>query len=360
MIIIQPFLNKYGGAERKTLLFYQYLKMKGHSCNIVCYKYDFSLCNDICNDLDESDIIHLKSTTLYFWIIKVVYFLHSKNTDKFIFAMNYPANIAAGIFKIINNSSVNTYWMCNEVSSIVNKRSRLKQLIFSFFESFIASRLDVVICNSLNTSRALKHAYDITCKKVVYSGINTEIFDTYRNHNIGSDNHHVRDIDFLYLGRIERHKSVDEVLSVAKKYPQSRVTVAGVGSYTDEFKNKCLKVKNLTFIGRVTNDEKLSILHRSKVLLFPSHNEPLGVVIMEAIYAGCWVIAYDSAGPSEIIRRDLDGILAISSSDFIYRSNPEFTPSFSESRWENSRDYINSNFSNKSMLSSLYSSFYGI
>ena len=81
---------------------------------------------------------------------------------------------------------------------------------------------------------------------------------------------------------------------------------------------------------------------------------------MEAIYAGCWVIAYDSAGPSEIIRQDVDGTLVKGSNDFLCRSNPELTPIFSEVRWENSRNYINYQFSNKSMLSSLYASFYGV
>lgn len=58
------------------------------------------------------------------------------------------------------------------------------------------------------------------------------------------------------------------------------------------------------------------ILARADILLHPAFPEPFGRVIIEAMAAGCPVVAYEGAhGPGEIIRHGIDGLLAARSAD---------------------------------------------
>ena len=92
--IIQPFLNKYGGAERKTYLFAQECKKNKIRFKIITYKLDESIYKEY--KLREM-IIVIKSPNLFIWIIRSIIFILKNRSVSDIFAMNYPANIVAGL-----------------------------------------------------------------------------------------------------------------------------------------------------------------------------------------------------------------------------------------------------------------------
>ena len=52
-----------------------------------------------------------------------------------------------------------------------------------------------------------------------------------------------------------------------------------------------------------------ALLAAARVLVCPSRHEPLGNVVLEAWSAARPVVAADAAGPSELIRPGLDGLL---------------------------------------------------
>ena len=53
--LIHPFLNKYGGAERKTLLLIRECKTKGIDAKVLTWKYEKELIkNEICERCDNA------------------------------------------------------------------------------------------------------------------------------------------------------------------------------------------------------------------------------------------------------------------------------------------------------------------
>ena len=58
-------------------------------------------------------------------------------------------------------------------------------------------------------------------------------------------------------------------------------------------------------------DDVPDLLARADILLHPDFPEPFGRIVVEAMDAGCAVVAYRGAhGPAEIIRHEVDGLLA--------------------------------------------------
>ena len=53
-----------------------------------------------------------------------------------------------------------------------------------------------------------------------------------------------------------------------------------------------------------------SLLHQADVFLLTSRREPFGIVVLEAMAAGCPVVATRSDGPNTILTDGVDGLLA--------------------------------------------------
>ena len=60
-----------------------------------------------------------------------------------------------------------------------------------------------------------------------------------------------------------------------------------------------IRVHNL---GALSHRDTLAHLAAADLLLFPSVFEPLGLVLLEAMSAGCCILASDAAGPSDVLQ----------------------------------------------------------
>jgi len=332
IVIIHPFLDKYGGAERKMLLLLQSLTQRHEDTIIITKSYDPRFSDYLESaGLLTSRIVLISSSRLWTWITKAAFFIARLKNLRVIFASNYPANIVASLAKLLSPCTPRLIWMCNEVSSAVNSRDLLKSSIFSSVERWSLKSFDTILCNSEATSKSLMNTYSIRSQGIIYSGIDTRLFDKYYYPETTSPVLE-RTIDYLYLGRIERHKNIEVLTRLARKQPNSKVVVVGSGEFLEEFRNISKPNKNIEFTGSVSHKDKTLMLSQAKVLLFPSKNEPLGVVVMEAIYCGCHVIAFSSGGPREIILKVGSGTLVSSDNDFINAaiSSPTFPLSLSE------------------------------
>ncbi|KYH28528.1 MULTISPECIES: glycosyltransferase family 4 protein [Clostridium] len=125
----------------------------------------------------------------------------------------------------------------------------------------------------------------------------------------------------LYIGRhvFEKgiHILINAIPEILKENAKIKFIIAGTGSMTEELKDIVLNEgieEKVIFTGYISEEEKGKLYRISDAAVFPSIYEPFGIVALEAMAAGCPVIASDIGGFSEIIRHGINGLKFMSGS----------------------------------------------
>lgn len=119
---------------------------------------------------------------------------------------------------------------------------------------------------------------------------------------------------FAYLGRLKRYKAVDLILRAFARaaIPGATLDVAGAGDYRPALERLAHSLDlggRVTFLGRISDAEKLRLLRRAWALVFTSPKEGWGITNLEAAACGTPVIASDSPGIRESVRHEETGFL---------------------------------------------------
>lgn len=151
-----------------------------------------------------------------------------------------------------------------------------------------------------------------------------------------------RSRDILFLGRLNRNKGVDDLLSaikiVANKKPNITVTIAGDGDimhYTELAKHKGIH-QNLNFTGWVERKSCDYLLLTHKVFILPSYFEGMPMSLLEAMSANTPILSTNIGGIPEVIKNGINGVLvapgdvaAISDGILLLLNNQSFASSIS-------------------------------
>lgn len=115
---------------------------------------------------------------------------------------------------------------------------------------------------------------------------------------------------FLFVGRLEKIKGLQDVIPVFRSYTQADLLVAGRGDYEPEIRKLAHGMTNLVFLGWLS-PEQLSALYRNSIaLIMPSLcYEVSPTVLPEAFSHSLPVIANDIGGAAEIIRETQGGMI---------------------------------------------------
>jgi len=114
---------------------------------------------------------------------------------------------------------------------------------------------------------------------------------------------------FLYVGRLETIKGVDDVIEAARRAPELAVHVVGDGADAGRLARRALGLRHVELLGRVP-PEKLDALYRgARAVVVPSRApETFGMIVIEAFAQGVPVIARDF-GPFPELLADGGGLL---------------------------------------------------
>jgi len=119
---------------------------------------------------------------------------------------------------------------------------------------------------------------------------------------------------FSYLGRLKKYKGVhlciEAFAKVARK--DSVLEIAGAGDYRPALEALARSLdlgQRVRFLGRISEQEKLSLLRRSWALLFASPKEGWGITNLEAAACATPVVASNSPGIRESVRDGETGYL---------------------------------------------------
>ncbi|MGQ0642194.1 MAG: glycosyltransferase family 4 protein [Gemmatimonadaceae bacterium] len=119
---------------------------------------------------------------------------------------------------------------------------------------------------------------------------------------------------FAYLGRLKRYKRVDLIIRAfaALQIADAKLEIAGAGDDRPRLEQLTASldlIGRVTFLGRISEAEKLSLLRRSWALVFTSPKEGWGITNLEAAACGTPVVASNSPGIRESVRDGETGFL---------------------------------------------------
>jgi len=112
----------------------------------------------------------------------------------------------------------------------------------------------------------------------------------------------------IYVGRLSAEKQIERIKPVLEKIPNASLALVGDGPYRNQLE-KIFENTKTNFIGYLAGEELASAYASGDIFLFPSSTETLGLVLLEAMAAGCPVIGANKGGIPDIINDGVNGCL---------------------------------------------------
>ena len=165
-----------------------------------------------------------------------------------------------------------------------------------------SKRPDYFVANSENIKDKIRRYYGRQAD-VIYPPIETEKFKI--SPKLGDY--------FLLVTRLEPYKKAELVIKAFKKLPKLKLKIAGSGTKKDELQQ--MAGSNVSFLGRVSDQELSELYERCRAFIFPQE-EDFGVTAVEAQAAGRPVVAYKKGGALESVVEGVTG-------QFFYPQTPE-------------------------------------
>ncbi len=152
----------------------------------------------------------------------------------------------------------------------------------------------------------------------------------------------------LFLNRMVKMKGPERALEIFKKLkkevPEAKLIMIGKGEkeYINELKeiSKNLGInKDVEFLGFISEEEKISYLQNSHVLINTSFKEGWGLVNIEANTQGTPAVAFDVEGCRDSIKNGINGYISKDENDFVKNILKIRSIDLSESSIEFSRKF---------------------
>ncbi len=112
----------------------------------------------------------------------------------------------------------------------------------------------------------------------------------------------------LYIGRLSAEKQIERIKPVLEALPDARLALVGDGPYRSQLE-RIFAGTPTTFVGYLAGEELASAYASGDAFLFPSSTETLGLVLLEAMAAGCPVVGANRGGIPDIVTDGDNGCL---------------------------------------------------
>lgn len=112
----------------------------------------------------------------------------------------------------------------------------------------------------------------------------------------------------LYVGRVSAEKQIDDIKPVLEAIPQARLAIVGDGPQRQVLEAHFAGTPTY-FAGYMQGLELAAAFASADAFVFPSRTETLGLVLLEAMAAGCPVVAAASGGITDIVSDGVNGYL---------------------------------------------------
>jgi glycosyltransferase involved in cell wall biosynthesis len=143
-------------------------------------------------------------------------------------------------------------------------------------------------------------------------GVDTDLFtpDLRSNHmrrRLHGDHDDTSHL-LLYIGRLSAEKQIERIRPVLDALPHARLALVGDGPHRQQLERTFERTPT-TFVGYLSGSELASAYASGDAFLFPSSTETLGLVLLEAMAAGCPVVGARRGGIPDIVSDGENGWL---------------------------------------------------
>ncbi|HSW37142.1 MAG TPA: glycosyltransferase family 4 protein [Candidatus Saccharimonadales bacterium] len=125
----------------------------------------------------------------------------------------------------------------------------------------------------------------------------------------------------FYIGRLERRKGLKYLLRayqlLAQEEPNVALIIAGDGPDREklELLAEDLKLPNVSFLGYISEEQKMQLLARSDLFCSPAvYGESFGIVLLEAMACGLVTVAGNNSGYTDVMK-DLGAVSIVNPHD---------------------------------------------
>jgi glycosyltransferase involved in cell wall biosynthesis len=112
----------------------------------------------------------------------------------------------------------------------------------------------------------------------------------------------------LYIGRLSAEKQIERIRPVLDAMPDARLALVGDGPYRQQLE-KIFAGTPTHFVGYLAGQDLAAAYASGDAFLFPSSTETLGLVLLEAMAAGCPVVGANRGGIPDIVSDGVNGCL---------------------------------------------------
>ncbi|MEY0234615.1 glycosyltransferase family 4 protein [Providencia manganoxydans] len=155
---------------------------------------------------------------------------------------------------------------------------------------------DAIICVSHNTAKDLVELYDIDDSKIsiIHNGVSDD-YNVLENRQSESNN-------VIFIGARSGYKNFLNAVDAISLCPKLYLTIVGGSKLTKKelnYLNNKLPFR-FKWVGYLDNNELNILYNQAYCLLYPSSYEGFGIPVIEAMKAGCPVIAINSSSIPEV------------------------------------------------------------
>lgn len=112
----------------------------------------------------------------------------------------------------------------------------------------------------------------------------------------------------LYVGRLSAEKEIEQIRPILTRIPNARLALVGDGPHRQALEEHFAGTPT-HFVGYLQGLELASAFASADAFIFPSRTETLGLVLLEAMAAGCPVVAARKGGIIDIVQDGVNGYL---------------------------------------------------
>jgi glycosyltransferase involved in cell wall biosynthesis len=171
----------------------------------------------------------------------------------------------------------------------LNQKKIIKSIFWHLFQKHIFNLSDQIIVNSINEKKNILKIISHKNIIIIPHGVQ------FRKQKYNIKKKNKEKLRFVFFSRIDRVKNLETLLKIwsnslfLKKFDLSIYGQISDHKYFNLIKKKFLIFNNINYYGPLYKN-KIKVLSKHDIFIFPSKSENFGLVVLEALAAGLYII----------------------------------------------------------------------